>query len=524
MTNPAPNRTERFIAYFEQACNRQDPQPPHSLTPNSVIDKTTRSMETKTWEEVKNLCKSMHPPIFVLSQDQLRTLNSLNIPAGYKSAIENLSHLFMPPQNYSLVQRLKSIATIAPTGAHPTDRPNWSQWWLSQPNKKAGVPRPQDHDPLKEPDQEVLNRVIAAMTEQALTQLPSDQEIIRHLQQLQNTAKKASRPAHSNQKNEPLLISSIITLAETTRTTSQYFLSSTQAFDQAVSEADSERSFLKNCANPNLIAQKLQAMGHPTKPDCGLKEDLQQLKQAVTEHGLDNIDIDHAHQFWILSANSQEFNAVFNRENNSHTIGGPNNATNHRSDQYNLSPEEQHLIYMSAPKDPTVDLALPRPEHPAHKTAHLALLHQTTPDKMYRFLTDQDQELDRPQVNLCSYRTNCPTRCAVHQLDTENSPETRRPLTTDGNPESCAYFIFLQQNSQLTPALRQINAKQKINLIIEQYKARNRKLHREEQEDQEFTDEAEADDPEQDPNNPNPDGRAAPPAKAEPKNKQLSFL
>ena len=505
---------ERLQNYLEQAVqNWTRPPAPAAAPTNNMIASARKLMEAHTWEQVKRLCNSIHPPLFILSQDQTRTLNSLPIPRELAQAVQDLSHLFIPTQDYPLVQRLKSIATIAPTGPEPNDRPSWSQWWLSQPAQKAGIPRPQDHDPLKEPEHQALNQVIAAMTAQALQDLPTDQEILAHLQQEAQAEKSGARRSPG-----PIPLSRIIARNEIMRNTAPYFLSSRESFDQAVAEADPDRSFLKNQANPDLILARLQEMGQQAEPDCGLKTDLHQLREAIRKHGFDSIDVNHANPYWVLQKNSQQLNSVLRNDRNVIKVGGPDNAVNHRSDQYELSPNEQHLVYITAPRDPTEGMPDRHPENPAQQTANLALLHRTTPEKMYRFLTGQDPDLKRPPPELCPQRANCPTRCALHQRESEDGPNPGRPLTVDGQPDSCPYFAFRQQNSHTSPALREQNAGIQLEIIAKRHKARTRQLQRDYQDEPEAADN---DPPE--PTRADPDAAATGP-KGKAQIEQLSFL
>lgn len=102
----------------------------------------------------------------MLTAGQWQTLDHICISADARQLLVACDHRIKQPGCYGFNQRLDTIAAIL---EHPAD---WRHWWLSNRNTDIGVHRPEDHDPKWDPASEILNSVIAATAQAALSRLP----------------------------------------------------------------------------------------------------------------------------------------------------------------------------------------------------------------------------------------------------------------------------------------------------------------------------------------------------------------
>ena len=121
-----------------------------------TIQELRRQMAQQLAEKIRQEFRPGVASLFVLTERQAATLEALALPPELTEEVLSLNWLREEPWNHAVNGRLETIATMPPSDEGK--KPDWKKWWLDHANSRIGVHRPQDHDPLKDPVSEMLNR------------------------------------------------------------------------------------------------------------------------------------------------------------------------------------------------------------------------------------------------------------------------------------------------------------------------------------------------------------------------------
>ncbi len=186
MPQPIEPRIEYLTALIQAQCDpdRAEPTLPGTAAGRGegipkTVDQLRRQMAQQLAEKVRREFRRGIAGLFVLTPAQARTLDTLGLPPEVSRQVLSLNWLQEAPGNYAVNQRLRTIAELPPKPEN--GNPDWKRRWLEHAHTPTGIARPQDHDPLKDPVSEMLNRVIRAMAEAAAPEIPSHGDMAHHL-------------------------------------------------------------------------------------------------------------------------------------------------------------------------------------------------------------------------------------------------------------------------------------------------------------------------------------------------------
>ena len=205
--------------------------------------------------------------LFSLSELQFRTPPEIGVSDSDIRTLQTLNFLLPHHENYAVNQRLKIIA------ATPAFPPDWKDWWFRYRNSFIGIHRPQDHDPVKDPASENLNRIIAAIAAAALPHLPAIRQITHQL------------TAEPDRQGEAVRLSDIYTCA-----------SQLVHWGEGIGIPAKDTPYYD--LRPEFIAATLQEAGTDYQADMGTFGTATELRQVLLASGLGGIRASARARVW----------------------------------------------------------------------------------------------------------------------------------------------------------------------------------------------------------------------------------
>ena len=387
---------------------------PPLTVPSGLTGATRRviaDMTERTTEHATRTTNSIRHYLFVLTSGQWQTLNHIGISQQARQLLEACNHLVKHYEHYPVNQRLDTIAAVP---EYPAD---WHQWWLTNRSAHIGVSRPQDHDPKRDPASEILNGVIAAVSQAALPHLPAPADY----------AAGASPEAPARLSTVWADINEVISLA--------YRLG---IGPDAQAHYPSE---------PEAIAARLAAAGISHKTDMGRLEHPALLRRQPHWPGIDLAYCSEPAGIWWPRDAANHNRMVANRLMRSQ----PYFRTTPDADA-TLSQPELRLIQLTTPQHPEQDFG---------QAETLAFRYRLTPRQTLQILAGND-EATAETPPPCPQAGQCPAICGHLQ----RTGEADFPVNHSGDYQDCRYYHFLTANASRKPAEREAQAQRLVDKIV----------------------------------------------------------
>ncbi len=413
------------------------PMPPGKPPPQGTIPREMgqlrRQMADRLSERIADKFNETMYFRFTMTEAQLQTIQTLDIPEERLQNIQSLNCLQMLPQNHAINRRLEVIAAIPPTrNGEPA---NWKDWWLQNRDQRIGVARPQDHDPNRDPISEELNQVIQTITAKALQDQPSRTEIAQDiLEKIQE--KKAGHQSIISLTQVWAAIRKIQKLAERMG-----------AGPRQVRAQDPESA--------EQLLKELREAGFTVLPDMGSIGTPWEIRDALLAagHSASTWDITTSctgrRWYWSEAQDSNQIDPMHATSGDGKKVREPGV----REPGEGISSQERALLARTAPEHPGIlgDIgASPNPS-----AATIAFLNRMTPQDVVAII-DQGSTAPQSTPPRCPRTQECNSWCA-HLQETGILPF---PLTHDGIYRNCQYWQFLERFGNIEPAARGPHAQQ----------------------------------------------------------------
>ena len=424
--------------------NLLDPESPPPNLPQSTrnaktvpqpkdIDHLATQMAQITRGKVSEQITQLQRQMFLLTNGQLRTLDTLDVPIETHQAIRKLNGMVKIMENHAINIRLEVIGQIPPTPKN-REKPDWETWWFDHRDSHMGIHRPQDHDPVQDPISATLNTVIAQIAHRAVRHLPDHQSIADRL-----------RAQPDRKKQTPLSLSEVWTTAVKIRKLS-YLLGLN---DQDIIK-NWERT-LQDLSHSNPLApDRILAEVPGLVADMGSITDLVTLKTKLPAQGTGAVlpntdqaiwyqkDIRDSHLMGPLQTSSRVF------------YDNPDEAPPTTSNA------EREFIHLTTPLHPREAQTLIYTQDRAAQA--IAFINKNTPRATRDYLNGDSDDPTPPNPDPCPMASQCPTDCGRLQA----SGEFPFPLNDDGDYRKCQYWQFIDQHQHSDPVIRELAATKRV--------------------------------------------------------------
>lgn len=387
-----------------------------------MTEHTERRLAQDTYYTVRRLIS--------LSELQFLTLSEIGVSEPDIRSLQALNYLLPHHENYAVNDRLDVIATT------PLSPPDWKEWWFHYRDSIVGIRRPQDHDPVKDPASENLNRIIDVMAAAALPYLPTVSQICDRMVAEAGKERKGKAVRVSDVY---ICASQLIRWAEGVR-------------------VPAEKTGFQDLT-PESIAAVLQETGADYQTDMGTIGTVAELKQILPTRNLADIRTSAVARLWWGKKSSGYWIPMSARKNYQQYSGVKPDP------EAELSQAEYRLIQLGAPDNPLSE------EHyrmPNPAAATIGWLNRMTPQQVLAVLNDRPSP---PDPDPCPEAAHCQSWCGHLQT----AGEYPFPLTDDGDYQSCVYWRFLSRNANSDPVSRELAAQQTISEWVERQSRKERR-------------------------------------------------
>lgn len=409
-----------------------------------------KTMQERLHADLREGMAAIRRSMFILLPDQAATLERLGIPRETREGVRALGCLMTPRAEHSVATRLTVIATMPPTPEGGVA--DWRRWWLEWHTERVGVPRPQDHDPLRDPVAETLNTVIAAMAREAEPAIPGPGDAARHI-----LRRRAEEPRKRGERTEG---------PERTLRLSEVWAAGVRIGWLAHGIGLPAGAVPARWGStPEEVADALSELGIPFRRDTGTVAGIRELRDILQREGIRKTWLGHdrtrwhdaeAADGWIVSHPLGRSLGEETREGAEPEKGG--NPPEREADA--PGPIESELIRIAAPRDPRAGGSSPDLAEMA------AFVNRTTPDSAREYLAGRAADPGPGELTPCPRAGGCAALCGVLQAAGEFS----FPLTPDGDHSSCAYQAFLARYGRLNAGQREEAARALIKPTLERRK------------------------------------------------------
>ena len=456
--DPNPSGTALVLDLIKSLLDPDSPQPnlPHPTRNERIhslpihIEHLATQMATATRERVSEQITQLQRQMFLLTDGQLRTLNTLHIPPETYRTITRLNGMVKVTENHSINDRLEIIGQL-PSTPEGHQGPDWETWWFNHRDSHMGIHRPHDHDPAKDPISESLNTAIARIAHRAVQHIPDHPSIARRL---------SNQP--DRKKHAPLALSEVWTTAVRIRKLAGLIGLSNQDIITNWGRDSQDISHSTTLAPERILAEVPDLVA-----DMGSITDLLTLKSKLPAKGADAVLADTNQAIW------------YHKDvRDSHLIG-PAPATRWIFDHSlqdlppTISKAERELIQITTPLHPNEAPALINTHDRASQA--IAFINKNTPKATRDYLNGDSDDPTPPNPQPCPMASVCPTPCGRLQ----QSGEFPFPLNDDGDYQKCQYWQFLGRHQHSDPVLRDLAAVKIVQDERQQQDQEFKKQHRE---------------------------------------------
>ena len=361
--------------------------------------------------------------LFMLLPEQIATLKSLNLDTQDVEFVRSINFLSRPTRIYNLSNLLQAIETIPPKSDEQS-QPDWTGWWMTWAKTKPGMHRRTIKNTT--PTEDLLNRVLEAMAEQAIQHWPTYTELAQFI--------SPRKTAHLGQ---------IYTMA-------CHITSMATGIRVNYSEIPYRNK------SPEQVAEILDGSGTKYERDIGTIGDIAELKARIAPYGLDQIYTNNSNGTWYPKKLGDSWIIFYNAPTNINPrleLVEPN----HREPDTELSNDELELIRLTEPTSRQSKITNNLMKH--RTISSIARVNSMSLNATIEFLEGPETERPIPEHHpKCPMAEQCETNCG-HAQRTDLFPF---PLTQDGKFESCLYWQFLSLNINKPPITRKLTAQEEI--------------------------------------------------------------
>ena len=361
--------------------------------------------------------------LFMLLPEQIATLESLNLDAQDVEFVRSINFLSRPTRIYNLSNLLQAVETIPPK-PNEKSQPDWTGWWMTWAKKKPGMHRGTIKNTT--PTEDLLSRVLDAMTEQAIQHWPTYAELAQFIS-----------PGKTARLGQIYTMACHIT---------------SMATDIRVNY--SEIPYQNK--SPEQVAEILDNAGTEYERDIGTIGDIAELKTLIAPYGLDQIYTNNCNGTWYHNKIGDSWVISYNAPNNINPrleLAKPN----YREPDTELSNDELKLTKLTGPTSQQSQITNDLMKNST--ISSIARVNSMSLKAAMEFLEGPETERPIPESHpKCLMAEQCQTNCG-HAQRTDLFPF---PLTPDGKFESCLYWQFLSLNINKPPITRELAAQEEI--------------------------------------------------------------
>ena len=441
---PADPSRDRFCALVTNQINSESQPrrgtPKRAKTVQHRTDKKPKSfsglldlMHQRTAADIDSFASSMARNLFLLSPESIHTLMSFDLPEQTLHAVLSLNYMSKAIDQYDINDRLDVIATAPPST--PTQKPDWTQWWLDHTDTYIGISRTPDPERYDPDVIAALDQTVRAMAAEAAQHFPTLRQMAEHQTRNPFSATPSKKAAIS------------VTLLDAWHHVDNFHQLGRQML---MSPAQLKPAWYPS---PEELLHHLQLTGLNPHQDTGSLISIQDIRKHTDTIPLKHMEILVSSNIWLDHRNPRSYRIGPTRYGTA-TPGTQETKLSPPPDPNDApGPKEQHLMLYTVPFHPALTDGFFNHEDP--QAERIAWFSGTTPNQADDYLYHRTEDPGLPPG-----LTKCPLidSCASHCARAQREDTIAYPFTLDGSHHSCAYMAFLSVHRNSTPDVRETAA------------------------------------------------------------------